>query len=90
MEIERESWVFFLQATLATKDRSCESVVTSGQHHVTPQHPPRDASPAGLVGLWLLGPFLSSCFVTTLLCVFVGYKLMLVFFPVFCLLQKRL
>ncbi|KVH92992.1 Homeodomain-containing protein [Cynara cardunculus var. scolymus] len=34
-------------ATLATKDTSCESVVTSGQHHLTPQHPPRDASPAG-------------------------------------------
>ncbi|KAJ0006825.1 hypothetical protein Pint_29630 [Pistacia integerrima] len=33
--------------TLATKDTSCESVVTSGQHHLTPQHPPRDASPAG-------------------------------------------
>jgi len=42
-------------------------VVTSGQHHLTPQHPPRDASPAGLVGLWLLGPFLLSCFVTTFL-----------------------
>ncbi|KAG5537760.1 hypothetical protein RHGRI_025021 [Rhododendron griersonianum] len=40
--------------TLATKDTSCESVVTSGQHHLTPQHPPRDASPAGLVGIWLL------------------------------------
>ena len=38
-----------LQATLATTDTSCESVVTSGQHHLTPQHPPRDASPAGLV-----------------------------------------
>ncbi|XVE52039.1 hypothetical protein DITRI_Ditri02bG0088400 [Diplodiscus trichospermus] len=37
--------------TLATKDRSCESVVTSGQHHVTPQHPPRDASPAGLLSI---------------------------------------
>lgn len=23
--------------------------MTSGQHHLTPQHPPRDASPAGLV-----------------------------------------
>lgn len=43
---------FNLQAaTLATTDTSCESVVTSGQHHLTPQqqHPPRDASPAGLV-----------------------------------------
>ncbi|XWS11978.1 hypothetical protein CRYUN_Cryun37aG0051200 [Craigia yunnanensis] len=38
-------------ATLATKDPSCESVVTSGQHHVTPQHPPRDASPAGLLSI---------------------------------------
>ncbi|TYJ04326.1 hypothetical protein E1A91_A12G084900v1 [Gossypium mustelinum] len=35
--------------TLATTDTSCESVVTSGQHHLTPQHPPRDASPAGLL-----------------------------------------
>ncbi|XP_024979339.1 homeobox-leucine zipper protein ATHB-15-like isoform X1 [Cynara cardunculus var. scolymus] len=38
-------------ATLATKDTSCESVVTSGQHHLTPQHPPRDASPAGLLSI---------------------------------------
>ncbi|XP_015894591.1 homeobox-leucine zipper protein ATHB-15 [Ziziphus jujuba] len=37
--------------TLATKDTSCESAVTSGQHHVTPQHPPRDASPAGLLSI---------------------------------------
>ncbi|KAL0429859.1 UNVERIFIED_CONTAM: Homeobox-leucine zipper protein ATHB-15 [Sesamum radiatum] len=37
---------------LATKDTSCESVVTSGQqHHLTPQHPPRDASPAGLLSI---------------------------------------
>ncbi|CAL5440615.1 unnamed protein product [Camellia sinensis] len=36
-------------ANLATTDTSCESVVTrSGQNHLTPQHPPRDASPAGL------------------------------------------
>ena len=68
----------FLQTTLATKDTSCESVVTSGQHHLTPQHPPRDASPAGLVGIWLLGPFLSSCFVTALF--YVAYKFMLIFF----------
>ncbi|KAF5938848.1 hypothetical protein HYC85_023107 [Camellia sinensis] len=34
-------------ANLATTDTSCESVVTSGQQHLTPQHPPRDASPAG-------------------------------------------
>ncbi|KAB1204345.1 Homeobox-leucine zipper protein ATHB-8 [Morella rubra] len=39
------------QATLATTDTSCESVVTSGQHHLTPQHPPRDASPAGLMSI---------------------------------------
>lgn len=37
------------QTALATTDTSCESVVTSGQHHLTPQNPPRDASPAGLV-----------------------------------------
>ncbi|PON47409.1 Octamer-binding transcription factor [Trema orientale] len=37
--------------TLATTDTSCESVVTSGQHHLTPQHPPRDASPAGLLSI---------------------------------------
>ncbi|VFQ83218.1 unnamed protein product [Cuscuta campestris] len=36
---------------LATKDTSCESVVTSGQHQKTPQHPPRDASPAGLLSI---------------------------------------
>ncbi|XP_019194412.1 PREDICTED: homeobox-leucine zipper protein ATHB-15-like [Ipomoea nil] len=36
---------------LATKDTSCESVVTSGQHQLTPQHPPRDASPAGLLSI---------------------------------------
>uniref|UniRef100_A0A6N2NK25 Homeobox domain-containing protein n=1 Tax=Salix viminalis TaxID=40686 RepID=A0A6N2NK25_SALVM len=35
---------------LATTDTSCESVVTSGQHHLTPQHP-RDASPAGLLSI---------------------------------------
>lgn len=41
----------FLQNALPTKDTSCESVVTDGQkNHLTPQHPPRDASPAGLVG----------------------------------------
>ncbi|GKV03448.1 hypothetical protein SLEP1_g15742 [Rubroshorea leprosula] len=39
------------QATLATTDTSCESVVTSGQHHLTPQHPPKDASPAGLLSI---------------------------------------
>ncbi|XP_057958108.1 homeobox-leucine zipper protein ATHB-8 [Malania oleifera] len=40
------------QATLATTDTSCESVVTSGQNHLTtPQHPPRDASPAGLLSI---------------------------------------
>ncbi|KAF2285357.1 hypothetical protein GH714_000759 [Hevea brasiliensis] len=36
---------------LATTDTSCESVVTSGQHHLTPQHQPRDASPAGLLSI---------------------------------------
>ncbi|KAL0341981.1 UNVERIFIED_CONTAM: Homeobox-leucine zipper protein ATHB-15 [Sesamum calycinum] len=37
---------------LASKDTSCESVVTSGQkHRLTPQHPPRDASPAGLLSI---------------------------------------
>ncbi|GAU24732.1 hypothetical protein TSUD_355610, partial [Trifolium subterraneum] len=35
----------------ATKDTSCESVVTSGQHNMTSQHPPRDASPAGLLSI---------------------------------------
>ncbi|KAL8522099.1 hypothetical protein ACS0TY_012302 [Phlomoides rotata] len=38
-------------ATLASTDNSCESVVTSGQHHLAPQEPPRDASPAGLVSI---------------------------------------
>ncbi|KAL4334248.1 hypothetical protein GQ457_07G031640 [Hibiscus cannabinus] len=38
-------------ATLATKDPSCESAVTSGQHRVTQQNPPRDASPAGLLSI---------------------------------------
>lgn len=47
---------FFRQQTqtaaLATTDNnSCESVVTSGQHNLTPQRPPRDASPAGLLSL---------------------------------------
>ncbi|KAL8465966.1 hypothetical protein ACS0TY_035174 [Phlomoides rotata] len=47
---------YFRQRTpsnaLATKDTSCDSVVTSGQkHHLTPQHPPRDASPAGLLSI---------------------------------------
>ncbi|TYH13733.1 hypothetical protein ES288_A06G162700v1 [Gossypium darwinii] len=37
--------------TLATTDTSCESVVTSGQHHLTPQHPPRDANSAGLFSI---------------------------------------
>ncbi|KAI3512592.1 hypothetical protein L1887_19908 [Cichorium endivia] len=37
--------------TLATKDTSCESVVTNGQHRLTPKHPPRDASPAGLLSI---------------------------------------
>ncbi|XP_071716529.1 homeobox-leucine zipper protein ATHB-15-like isoform X2 [Rutidosis leptorrhynchoides] len=38
--------------TVASKDTSCESVVTSGgQRHLSPQHPPRDASPAGLLSI---------------------------------------
>ncbi|OIW17008.1 hypothetical protein TanjilG_00148 [Lupinus angustifolius] len=37
--------------TLATKDTSCESAVTSGQHSLTTKHPPRDASPAGLLSI---------------------------------------
>ncbi|KAF8393424.1 hypothetical protein HHK36_021668 [Tetracentron sinense] len=37
--------------TLANADTSCDSVVTSGQHHLTSQHPPRDASPAGLLSI---------------------------------------
>ncbi|MFS7950420.1 putative transcription factor & lipid binding HD-SAD family [Helianthus anomalus] len=36
---------------LSTKDTSCESAVTNGQHRLTPQHPPRDASPAGLLSI---------------------------------------
>ncbi|GKD68480.1 hypothetical protein Tco_1322570, partial [Tanacetum coccineum] len=36
---------------LGTKDTSCESVVTNGQNRLTPQHPPRDASPAGLMSI---------------------------------------
>ncbi|KAJ8434312.1 hypothetical protein Cgig2_009937 [Carnegiea gigantea] len=46
---------YFRQQTqkvgLASKDTSSESVVTSGQHHLTPRHPPRDASPAGLLSI---------------------------------------
>ncbi|CAL9148033.1 unnamed protein product [Musa hybrid cultivar] len=46
---------YFRQQTqntaLATTDTSCESVVTNGQHHLTPQHPPRDASPAGIISI---------------------------------------
>ncbi|CAK9325504.1 unnamed protein product [Citrullus colocynthis] len=38
-------------ATLATTDTSCESVVTSGQQNLTPPHPPKDASPAGLLSI---------------------------------------
>ncbi|KAL4589213.1 hypothetical protein LXL04_002118 [Taraxacum kok-saghyz] len=37
--------------TVASKDTSCDSVVSSGQRHLTPQHPPRDASPAGLLSI---------------------------------------
>ncbi|GMI91806.1 INCURVATA 4, CORONA [Hibiscus trionum] len=38
-------------ATLATKDPSCDSAVTSGQHRGTQPNPPRDASPAGLLSI---------------------------------------
>ncbi|KAM0003090.1 hypothetical protein Hdeb2414_s0007g00238541 [Helianthus debilis subsp. tardiflorus] len=36
------------RTTVASKDTSCESVVSSGQgqQKLTPQHAPRDASPA--------------------------------------------
>ncbi|KAF3784295.1 Homeobox-leucine zipper protein [Nymphaea thermarum] len=37
--------------SVATTDTSCESVVTSGQHHLTTPNPPRDASPAGLLSI---------------------------------------
>ncbi|PWA81768.1 START domain, Homeodomain-like, MEKHLA, START-like domain protein [Artemisia annua] len=43
--------VVILQTALGTKDTSCESVVTNGQNRLTPQHPPRDASPAGLMSI---------------------------------------
>ncbi|CAI9773600.1 unnamed protein product [Fraxinus pennsylvanica] len=47
-----ENTYFRQNNALSTKDTSCESVVTSGQHHhLTPQHPPRDASPAGLLSI---------------------------------------
>ncbi|KAG9144468.1 hypothetical protein Leryth_014506 [Lithospermum erythrorhizon] len=36
---------------LVTTDNSCESVVTSGQNHTATQHPPKDASPAGLMSI---------------------------------------
>nr|CAD1842206.1 unnamed protein product [Ananas comosus var. bracteatus] len=38
-------------AAITTTDTSCDSVVTSSRHHLTPQHPPRDASPAGLLSI---------------------------------------
>nr|QOQ51219.1 class III HD-Zip protein [Picea abies] len=42
-------------ASIATTDTSCESVVTSVKHqqqnHLTPRDPPRDASPAGLLSI---------------------------------------
>ena len=49
------------QTALATKDTSCESAVTSGQHSLTNQHPPRDASPAGLVEIVVVGSLSLSC-----------------------------
>ncbi|KAI4376292.1 hypothetical protein MLD38_014074 [Melastoma candidum] len=45
---------YFRQQTqnTAATDTSSDSVVTSGQHHTTPlPHPPRDASPAGLLSI---------------------------------------
>ncbi|KAL9268699.1 Homeobox-leucine zipper protein ATHB-15-like protein [Drosera capensis] len=36
---------------LVSKDTSCESAVTSGHRPLVPQHPPRDASPAGLLSI---------------------------------------
>ncbi|GKC37118.1 homeobox-leucine zipper protein ATHB-15 [Tanacetum coccineum] len=39
------------KTALGTKDTSCESVVTNGQNRLPPQHPPRDASPAGLMSI---------------------------------------
>ncbi|KAK1362882.1 homeobox-leucine zipper protein ATHB-15 [Heracleum sosnowskyi] len=36
---------------LTLKDSSCESVVPSSQQLLTSQHPPRDASPAGLLSI---------------------------------------
>lgn len=104
-------WILSLflvfQATdLATTDTSCESVVISGQLHLTPQNQPRDASPAGLVE-WLASFFLSfyvsfsfvgscwvifcprfvqsPCFVNVWLA-----NLLVVYFPDFCPLQRRL
>ncbi|XP_010535179.1 PREDICTED: homeobox-leucine zipper protein ATHB-15-like [Tarenaya hassleriana] len=37
--------------SLPTKDTSCESALTSGQQQLASQHPPRDASPAGLLSI---------------------------------------
>ncbi|KAF6164178.1 hypothetical protein GIB67_010148 [Kingdonia uniflora] len=37
--------------TLVTTDTSCDSVVSSGQRRLTSQHPPKDASPAGLLSV---------------------------------------
>ncbi|CAM8886297.1 unnamed protein product [Rhodiola kirilowii] len=37
--------------TLAAADNSCESVVISGPQQLALQHPPRDASPAGLLSI---------------------------------------
>lgn len=75
-----------LQATLATTDTSCESVVTSGQHHLTPQHPPRDASPAGLVKV-AVGSF---SVLLQLFCCDMPYGIVLVCFLDFCPLRRRL
>ncbi|KAL6957992.1 Homeobox-leucine zipper protein ATHB-8 [Sarracenia purpurea var. burkii] len=47
---------------IAITDTNSESVVTSGQHHLTPQHAPQDASSAGLlsIGEETLTEFLSK------------------------------
>ncbi|XP_072985515.1 homeobox-leucine zipper protein ATHB-15-like [Typha latifolia] len=37
--------------TVAIRDTSCDSVVTSGQLQLTPQHRPRDSSAAGLISI---------------------------------------
>ena len=75
-----------IQVTVASKDTSCESVVTSGQRRLTPtQHPPRDASPAGSVvfGSTLLS-LLKMLKLFGLTCVFLCWCVD------FCPLQRKL